>query len=130
MRGVEQIRQLLAEAEAFEQRDAYAFRADIDSRSAQHVTYRCFAKEQEAPPDDWSLRAGEAIQNLRSALDHMVYAASRGRDMTQFPIFTNADKYREKAAAMLTGVPDSVRAVIEKAQPYNSLSARSGRNDA
>jgi hypothetical protein len=75
LRGVEQVRDLLAQADAFEQRNAYVFRAEVESRSAQHVTYRCFAVEQEAPPDEWSLLAGEAIQNLRASLDHLVWPA-------------------------------------------------------
>jgi hypothetical protein len=117
-RGVEQARQLLAEAEAFENRSAYVFRTEVESRSTHEITYRSFAVEREAPPQDWPLLAGEAIQNLRSALDHMVYAASGGEERTQFPIFTDPDRFREKAPGMLQGVPESVRAAIEKAQPY------------
>jgi len=118
--GVEQVKRLLAEADAFEQRNAYVFRHEVESRSPQHVAYRCFATEQEAPPDDWLLLAGEAIQDLRSSLDHLVYAASGGQDRTQFPIFTSADTFKEKAARMLQGVPESIRAVIERAQPYHN----------
>ena len=119
MRGVEQARQLLAEADAYERRDAYVFRAEVESRSTQQITFRCFATEHEAPADDWPLLAGEAIQNLRASLDHIVYAASGEQEMTQFPICITADQFKNQAAGMLTGVPASVRATIEKAQPYN-----------
>jgi hypothetical protein len=121
IRGVEQVRQLLAEADAFEKRDAYVFRADVESRSTHEITYRCFAVEREAPPDEWPLLAGEAIQNLRSALDHMVYAASGEHDWTQFPIFTDPAAFEKKGPDMLQGVPDSVRATIERAQPYHNF---------
>jgi hypothetical protein len=120
-RGVEQVRQLLAEADAYEKRDAYVFRVDVESRSLREITCRCFAVEQEAPPEEWPLLAGEAIQNLRAALDHLVYAASGGEERTQFPIFTDSATFEEKAPAMLQGVPDSVRATIEKAQPYHNF---------
>ena len=117
-RGVGQVRSLLDEADAFEKRDAYVFRTEVESRSAQAITYRSFAVEREAPPEEWPLLAGEAIQNIRSSLDHIVYAASGGQDRTQFPIFTDPDDFEEKAPGLLAGVPDSVRATIEKAQPY------------
>ena len=119
-RGVEQVRQLLAEVEAFENRNAYVFRTDVESRSTHAITYRSFAVEQEAPPEDWPLLAGDAIQNLRAALDHIVYAASGGEEQTKFPIFTDPAKFQQKAPGMLKGVPASVVATIEKAQPYRN----------
>jgi hypothetical protein len=122
-RGVEQVKQLMAEAEAFENRDAYVFRTEIESRSAREITYRCLAVEREAPPEGWALLAGEAIQNLHAALDHIVYAASGGQDGTKFPIFTDPGKFQEKAFGMLPGVPEPVREVIEKAQPYRNYPA-------
>ncbi len=120
LRGVEQVRQLMAEAEAFENRDAYVFRTEIESRSTHEITFRSFAVERESPPEDWPLLAGEAIQNLRSALDHIVYAASGGQERTQFPIFTDPSTFKQKSLGMLQGVPEPVRDTIEKAQPYRT----------
>ena len=111
----------MTEVDAYEHGDAYVFRADVESSSAHEITFRCFAVEREAPPEEWPLLAGEAIQNLRSSLDHVVYAASGGEDRTQFPIFTDTGKFNEKAPGMLQGVPESVRATIEKAQPYHDF---------
>jgi hypothetical protein len=119
-RGVEQVGRLLKETEAFESRDAYVFRVEIESRSTNEIRYRALAAELEAPPDEWPLLAGEAIQNLRSALDHVVYAASGGRSGTQFPIFTEARKFQARASQILPGVPGSVVATIERAQPYQT----------
>jgi len=118
MRGVGQVRRLLDEADAFEKRDAYLFRTEVESRSIHAITYKSFAVEREAPSEEWPLLAGEAIQNVRSALDHMVYAASGRQDWTQFPIFTDPNEFERRAPGMLAGVSDSVRATIEKAQPY------------
>ena len=118
MRGVDQVRRLLGEADAFENCDAYVFRTEVEARSTHAITYQSFAVERKAPSDEWPLLAGEAIQNIRSALDHMVYAASGGQSRTQFPIFTDPVEFEKKAPGMLVGVPDSVRETIEKAQPY------------
>jgi hypothetical protein len=40
--------------------------------------------------------------------------------MTQFPIYTDPAKFERNAPRLLRGVPDSIRATIEKAQPYNN----------
>lgn len=96
------------------------FRTEVEARSTHEITYRCLAVEREPPPDDWPLLAGEAIQNLRAALDHMVYAVSGEKSGTQFPIFTDPAEFKEKAPGMLRGVPGPVRATIENAQPYRS----------
>jgi len=126
-RGVEQVKRLSAEADGFEDRNAYLFRAEVHSRSPHKIEYRCFAVEQEPPPDEWPLLAGKAIQNLRSALDHLVYAASRGRSGTQFPIFTDPGRFEAEKARMLPGVPATVRAAIENAQPYRTAPRAPGR---
>ena len=96
------------------------FRTEVESKSTHEIRYRSFAVEHEAPREDWLLLAGEAIQNLRASLDHMVYAASGERDSTKFPIFTDADRFQEKAPGMLEEVPESVVTAIAKAQPYRS----------
>ena len=120
-RSVEQIKRLCGEAEAFENRDAYVFRKEIESRSAKHITYRCIAVEREPPSDEWPLLAGEAIQNLRAALDHVVWASvKRPSTRTGFPIFTDPCEFQVLGAPMLRGVPDPMRAAIERAQPYRT----------
>jgi hypothetical protein len=119
-RGVRHVKRLLAEADAFENRDAYVFRTEVEARSTHSITYRCLAQEREASPGEWALLAGEAIQNLRSALDHVVYDASGGQSGTQFPIFTDPRAFQGSASRMLPGVPQGTRAVIEKAQPYRT----------
>lgn len=70
--------------------------------------------------------AGEAIQNLRSALDHFVYAASGEELRTQFPIFTDPSDYERKASGMLSGVPASTQASIERMQPYREAPGSPG----
>jgi hypothetical protein len=117
--GVEHAARLLREANDYVGRDAYVFRAEVVSKSAHEIRFRGIAEEREAPPNYWPLLAGDAIQNLRSALDHVVYAAaSGGNERTQFPIFTDPNRYKEQNPNWLKGVPDSVKTTIENAQPY------------
>jgi hypothetical protein len=118
-RGIEHVKALRTEIEAYEERLAYGFEWDTDRRSATQIEYRCFAVERERMPDHWPLLAGEAIQNLRSSLDHFVFAASGCEDHTQFPIFTDPLKFGRKARGMLPGIPTATRESIERSQPYH-----------
>lgn len=117
-RGVEHVRTLCSEADAFEDGKAYFFESERELRSPQEVVYRCFAVQKREMPSHWPLLAGEAIQNLRSALDHLVYEKSGNNRRTQFPIFTDRCEFQVLAPRKLKGVPESVRARIEEAQPY------------
>lgn len=117
-RGIEQVEALCGEAVAFKNDDAYTFEKEIESRTAQEVMYRCFAVQRKPVPPDWPLRSGEAIQNLRSSLDHVVYKASGERSRAQFPIFIDACEFQVYGGRMLRGVPASMRAAIEWSQPY------------
>lgn len=128
LRGVEQIKTLCGETEAFVNDEAYVFEVKEARRSAQEVKYRCFARERKAPPDHWPLLAGEAIQNLRSALDHAVWSAwkavptNQGNgNHTQFPIALDPHGFSSQAGSYLQGVPQPIRAAIEAAQPYRRL---------
>jgi hypothetical protein len=89
-RGVEHVEAIRGEARSFENGRAYELRIEPELRSPEEIKYDCFAVEREPVPDHWPLLIGEAIQNLRSSLDHVVYAA-RGK---QFPIFTTPANFR------------------------------------
>jgi hypothetical protein len=83
-------------------------------------------------PVDWVNDAGEIVDGLRSALDHLVYQLAIDSQIiqvsestrTQFPIFLDHDEYvragrgkswREK---MLVGVARKHRRIIDDLQPY------------
>jgi hypothetical protein len=117
LRGVEQVKTLREEADAFKDDDAYVFSKEFEARTPQHRVYRCYATERQPVPDHWPLLAGEAIQNIRASLDHVVYAHS-GRDDSAFPICTGSTNFARRSAQTLKGVPASVRATIKRAQPY------------
>lgn len=117
-RGVEHVGKLLAEASAFEGREAYAFECEVDRVSSHEQIHRCFAVEREPVPEEWPLLAGEAIQNLRSALDHLIYGASGNNERSQFPIFTDAGAFAKRGQRMVAGVPTQMLEWIEATQPY------------
>jgi hypothetical protein len=120
VRGIEQVETLSAEARTFQNEEAYVFEPEGEPRSAEEIEYRCFAVERKPPLDHWPLLAGEAVHNLRAALDHFVYSAAKGRERgkTQFPIYTDPCEFQVLGPGFMKGVPKPVRARIEGAQPY------------
>jgi hypothetical protein len=127
-RGIEHVNTLLEETHAFESDGSYVFRFEPEMRSAHEIAYRCFAAEEKPPPDHWPLLAGEAIQNLRSALDHAVWSAWKAVPQnsgeghhTQFPITLAPHSFSRQAGKYLTGVPQAIQAAIEETQPYRRL---------
>jgi hypothetical protein len=126
-RGIEQVVALRTDTRAFENSEAYTFRTEREPRSPEEVLYRCYADERQAPPDHWPLLAGEAIQNLRSALDHAVWSAWQAAgnagtgDHTQFPITLSPAQFASQVGKVLQGVPEPIRAIVEATQPYNAL---------
>lgn len=77
------------------------------------------------PPLSVSVRIGEFLYNLRSALDNLVCALVRkekGNVATcsgnGFPIHTDCDVYEREAIRALKGVPPPARALIHELQPY------------
>jgi hypothetical protein len=75
-----------------------------------------------------SIRVGEFIYNLRSALDHLVFALAwhdSGKKPTgsherklQFPIEDREKSFDARRNTLLKGVSDSNVALIERYQPY------------
>ena len=123
--GVEGVKTLQAEADSYRGRQAYVFDTEREARSPHEVQFRCFATEIEAPPDHWPLAAGDAIQNIRSALDHCVWAAwkvanpnAADGNHTQFLLLTDPDDWKRQKRR-LEGVPEPVRALVKRSQPYN-----------
>ena len=73
-------------------------------------------------PIEWSVRVGEILYNLRSALDHLVWQlllANRqnpGRH-NAFPIVNKPCDW-QKATSQLEGVTSQVEKMIQRLQPY------------
>jgi len=77
----------------------------------------------------WALMTGDAIHNLRSALDHVLYAAAcheskkspppKGNSI-QFPIVNNSDDFPDAAERRLGPLFNTkFHSAVESVQPYN-----------
>jgi hypothetical protein len=76
-------------------------------------------------PDELRLIAGDALFNMRAALDYIVTEAVLSNPphtpspTNQFPVAQDAKSFRNIEARQLAGVPDTLRAILEKFQPYH-----------
>ena len=75
-------------------------------------------------PIEWSIRAGEILYNLRSALDHLVWqlVLANGNEPTisnQFPIVDQEEAWNSRSANNLRGVADENKKIIRHLQPFN-----------
>jgi hypothetical protein len=84
-------------------------------------TWRAVIREK--PPADWSPLIGECLYNIRSSLDHMVWALADGKgNKTAFPIFTDRANYaRITPGQHLRNVPKDAQDFIESLQPYHHV---------
>ena len=74
-------------------------------------------------PMDVPIRVGEIAYNLRSALDHLVYALVRDNNGTparrhEFPIVEEERRYRKAASHRLGGIAQDRLDLIEAFQPF------------
>ena len=115
--------------------DAYTISCEIDPKTGDTVRR---AQIEDPPPKRISVLAGDAVQNLRAALDHAVYALAQRQlgtipldveGMLMYPIVGNenrkgepangADIFDGRASEWLHGVPDGARRFIQEEQPYH-----------
>lgn len=102
----------------------YQLRANADLAMQVHSVTIHIASP---PPLAWSVRVGEIVHNLRSALDHMVYemiltATGQGSDWSEFPIFLDRSRYdhaRTGGVAKTRGLRPEAVHYIEQIQPWN-----------
>ena len=93
---------------------------EVHKEAAKQIwVYRGETRE---PPIEWSVRLGEILYNLRSALDHLVWQLVLANEQkpgrrNAFPI-VNDEGHWQNATRRLTGVTPRVEAVIERLQPY------------
>lgn len=110
---------------AYVGRKPYEFAAEVDANSEM----RTFLTVHELPPDElWGPIIGDAVHNLRSALDHLAWLLalpSARRDTPrgiEFPIYlddpaTNPKVRRALRKKLACLRPDS-HALVDAAQPY------------
>ncbi len=128
-RAVTHISNLQRQVATFADREPNSVRVDErpqQSGAIGHLT--AIRNPSVGPPDiDMVLLAGEALYQLRSALDHLVHQLVilsgnapklTGSKRHQFPIFENADGYGTRAPGMIDGVSKDIAQLIEGEQPY------------
>jgi hypothetical protein len=119
-RAKEHVRDLEALVLAFKSGNPYGVVPELDSNTGERV-FRFRATQ--SIPAEISLRAGEVIQNLRSALDCVVWAlveangAKPGRN-TYFPIAENAQKYKTQSPRKVQGMCQAAIDAIGLTKPY------------
>jgi hypothetical protein len=72
------------------------------------------------PPDRLLMIIGDAVHHLRSALDHLAWSlagASADRH-TEFPIFVDQAKVRDKGRTKMRGMPSPAQKIVKSLQPY------------
>ena len=113
--------------------------ADIDElcgtirRSIVHEVHReagvqmwVFRGDAPDVPIEWSIRVGEVLYNLRSALDHLVWqlVLANGREPTrdnQFPILNEEEEWtHSRTVKILKGISDENSKRIRSLQPFNA----------
>ena len=112
---------LVREVEAFEQSEAFVIRFAGDV--LDDVTrIDCFLVQTAEPDPIWALRASEVLHNLRTSLDHAVWARtaewSTRPDLARFPICDTAEEF-DGQRGDLEGVDEHAQAIIERMQPFN-----------
>lgn len=118
------IETIRAEISAFEERDPspFGFRAEPTPLRDNTIQYDLYAVIREEPPRELGLIVGDAIQNIRAALDYLVYALAspqvRGERRTQFPIYLEQRDFDEHSPSMLKGLMPDERDLIERVQPF------------
>ncbi len=87
------------------------------------LTY--FVSDVKPSPPSFATITGDAIQNLRSALDHLAYqlflvgtnAATSGRHI-YFPIASGAEEYARKSPRRLQGMRQDAKDLLNRIEPY------------
>lgn len=104
----------------------FGFRSERTPGPGNSVEYVLYAVVRELPPRELAPIIGDAIHNMRSALDHLVYELAppkaRKRGRTQFPIFTDECQFKVRGIPMIAGILGAERTLIERVQPYAASS--------
>lgn len=94
---------------------SYVFRAERDSRSPTWI----------------SPIIGDCVHNFRAALDFLVWelvaaAGNVGDTKTEFPIFTEPERYAKGARLKIRGVPHRAEAIFQRLQPFAGPNSQPG----
>jgi hypothetical protein len=99
--------------------DLYKITTESDPRTGEKVYGICL----QAAPAEVSLIIGDAVHNLRSSLDHLVWqlvlaAGNSPDEQTMFPIQKSASTYKSKSPRKIQGVDSVAKSLINSLNPY------------
>src|ERR1035437_1403736 len=119
-RAKEHIRDLDRERAAFLGSNPYTLTPEFNGETSSTLY---FLDECRDIPDVIPLIAGDAIHNLRTALDYLAcgLVKDNGNEPTShtyFPISECAEKYRPESKRKTEGVSDAVKQAIDAFKPY------------
>jgi hypothetical protein len=91
------------------------------------LSYEVRVRMRHAPPlEEWSLILGDALHNLRSALDVLVWALAEPASLSEaqrrrvmWPVVVDPKKWADAASRSLASVPADVVTRIGQCQPFN-----------
>jgi hypothetical protein len=120
-RAEKHLRDLIAIRNAFiGQAEPDMVKVDTDPETGNEITKIVQIFD---PPPDIALIAGDAIHNLRSALDHLAYQlvivnGAEPLPQTCFPIFETAEKYKAMDVRKVKGMSQRAIDTIGNTKPY------------
>jgi hypothetical protein len=128
-RASKHIEALRAEIAAFAAGDPapLGFRAEPPiSRPDGSLHYVLYAIVREDPPRTLAPIIGDALHNIRSALDQLAYELAslqaRKSRTTQFPICMDESQFRQAdSLRKIASITGDERDLIERVQPYNAI---------
>jgi len=119
-RAKEHIRNLDREKTIFLASDAYKVTPEfyVEKNVTAYFLDKCLVM-----PENISLLIGDAVHNLRTALDYLAYSlipVIPGEDRTHiyFPICESAKKYETQSGGKTKGMPDPLKKRIDAFKPY------------
>jgi hypothetical protein len=100
--------------------DPYGVGREINPQTGDYVFRLKVHKE---PRRDWAAIIGDAVHNLRSALDHLMVAlvefnGGTVTSATEFPIFENVQSYKAKKSGKVAGASQKAIDLIDEAKPF------------
>ncbi len=111
----------------FIDRHPYEAIAEPDAKHPENVVHKI--RLTESIPDCLDVIAADAVNNMRSALDHACYAIARASGKVDpknaaFPMSGSAAEFNRSAKGRCTDLPEEIFALFVRLQPYK------GGNDA
>jgi hypothetical protein len=105
---------------AFLDAKPYVVSTKRDPQSRRLIYYLSSVQE---PPDVLSTIVGDALQNLRSTLDHLAWQLVEANGQkptrdTSFPIFKDSISYQSGRSTKVTGMSVAVIQIIDGLKPY------------